>query len=164
MNLCTDQSLKHVFRYEFTLIVAFGFISINITKMTLQTYYHANIGYLINWKMFMLAYGFMAMLFCIGDACYNYLWVNILGFFPPKPFGGFTVGTFIIPLFYALYWFRHGPPNYVDISLLDKVGKSVLHEEFQKMVMISFVHLERINIFLFYTQECGTKIVPTESS
>ena len=82
--------LKHISRYEFTLIVSFGFMIPNVAKMTLQTFYHANIGYLINWKIFMLAYGFMAMFFCIGDACYNYLWVNILGFFPPKPFGGFT--------------------------------------------------------------------------
>ena len=106
MNLCTDQSLKHFSRYEFTLVIGFGFMLFNVAKMTLQTFYYANIGYLRNWKMFMLAYGFMAMLFCIGDTCYNYLWVNIFGLFPPKPFGGFTVGTFIMPLFYAFFWFR----------------------------------------------------------
>ena len=106
MNLCTDQSWKHISRYEFTLIVAFGWVPFFIAKTTLQTFYHANIGYLRNWKMFMLAYGFEAMLFCIGDAGYNYLWIHIFGFFPPKPFGGYTVGSLIIPLVFAMFWFR----------------------------------------------------------
>ena len=106
MNLCTDQSWECISRYEFTLVVAFGWVPFFIAKTTLQTFYHANIGYLRNWKMFLLAYGFEAMLFCIGDACYNYLWINIFGFFPPKPYGGFTVGSFIIPLVFASFWFR----------------------------------------------------------
>ena len=106
MNLCTEQSWKHISRYEFTLVASFGWVLFFISKTTLQTFHHANIGYLRNWKTFMLAYGIEAVLFCIGDACYNYLWINVFGFFPPKPYGGLTVGSFVIPLVYAAFWFR----------------------------------------------------------
>ena len=106
MNLCTDQSCKHISRYEFTLIASFGWFFFFTMKKTLTSYYHANIGYLRNWKTFMLVYGIVAMLFCIGDAFYNYLWIYIFGFFPPKPYGGLTVGSFVIPIVYAAFWFR----------------------------------------------------------
>ena len=37
-------------------------------------------------------------------------------------------------------------------------------KEYQNVVIISFVHFEKINIFLFYAQECGTKIEPAMPS
>ena len=53
----------------------------------------------------MIACGFVVMSYCTADACYNYLWINILGFFPPIPFGGYTVGSLIIPVSYVALWF-----------------------------------------------------------
>ena len=38
------------------------------------------------------------------------------------------------------------------------------HKEYQNVVIISFVHLEKINIFLFYAQERGAKIEPAMPS
>ena len=104
--LCTNQTWNHTSRYEYTLVVGFGFWLFFISKTILQTFYQANIDYLRNWQTFMLMYGIGSMLLCIGDASYNYLWINIFGFFPPKPYGGHIVGSIIIPLIYATLWFR----------------------------------------------------------
>ena len=46
------------------------------------------------------------MIFCASDACYNYLWTDIFGFFPPKPFGAYTLATIFAPAMYATLWFR----------------------------------------------------------
>ena len=106
MNLWTNQTWKHISRYEFTLAAGFGLWPFFVAKSILNTYYHANIDYLRNWQTFMIAYGFGVICFCTGDACYSYLWINILGFFPPKPFGGYTIGAIMIPVVYAVLWFR----------------------------------------------------------
>ena len=98
--------MKHISRYEYTLVVGFGYWLFFISKTILQTFYQANIDCLRNWQTFMLMYGSGSILFCICDAFYNYLWINIFGFFPPKPFGGFTVGSIIYPLVFVAFWFR----------------------------------------------------------
>ena len=105
MNLWVNQTWKHISRYEFTLASGFGLWPMLVLRTTLQTFYHANIDYLRNWKTFMIACGFVVMSYCTADACYNYLWINILGFFPPIPFGGYTVGSLIIPVSYVALWF-----------------------------------------------------------
>ena len=105
MKLWTNQTWKYVSRYEFTVAAGFGFWPFYVMKTILQTFYHANIDYLRNWKTFMIACGFVVMSYCTADACYNYLWINILGFFPPIPFGGYTVGSLIIPVSYVALWF-----------------------------------------------------------
>ena len=106
MNLCTNQIWEHIYRYEFTLAAAFGWVPFFISKITLQTSYHANIGYVRNWQTFVLAYGIGSMIFCTSDVCYNYLWTNTFGFFPPKPFGAYTLATMSAPAMYATLWFR----------------------------------------------------------
>ena len=106
MKLWTNQTWKHVSRYEFTVAAGFGFWPFYVMKTILQTFYHANIDYLRNWKTFMIACWFVVMSYCTADACYYYLWINILGFFPPKPFGGYTIGSIIIFVVYTTLWFR----------------------------------------------------------
>ena len=98
--------MKPVFRYEFTIATAFGWVPFFILKITLQAFYHANIGYLRNWQTFTLACGIGSTIVCTIDACYNYLWTNTFGFFPPKPFGGYTVGSISVFAMYAAVWFR----------------------------------------------------------
>ena len=44
--------------------------------------------------------------YCTAGACANYVWISILEFYPPIPFGGYTIGSLIIPLIYAVLWFR----------------------------------------------------------
>ena len=106
MNSCTDQIWKHIFRYEFALASAFGWIPFFVLKTILQTFYHANIDYLRNWETFVALTGIGFITLCTADACYSYLWINILGFFPPKPFGGYTIGSIIIFVVYTTLWFR----------------------------------------------------------
>ena len=106
MNLWTNQTRKHNSRYEFTLAFGFGLQTFLVLKTLLQTYYYANIDYLRNWQDVTIASGFVVMSYCTAGACSNYLWINILGFFPPIPFGGYTIGSLIIPLVYATLWFR----------------------------------------------------------
>ena len=93
-------------RYEFTLAAGFGSYPFFISKTILQTFYHANIDYLRNWRTFMLMYGIGSTIFFIVDACYNYLWINTFGLFPPIPFSAYTLATFSMPAMYATLWFR----------------------------------------------------------
>ena len=106
MNSWTNQTWKHISRYEFTLAFGFGLKTFMVLKTLLQTFYYANIDYLRNWQDFMIASGIVIMSYCTASACSNYLWINILGFFPPIPFGAYTIGSLIIPLIYATLWFR----------------------------------------------------------
>ena len=54
----------------------------------------------------MVIYGIGVIIFLTVDYCYNYVWINILGFFPPVPFGGYTVATIAVPALFATMWFR----------------------------------------------------------
>ena len=54
----------------------------------------------------MIASGFVVLSYCTVSACFNYLWINILGFFPPIPFGSYSIASLIIPLVYVTLWFR----------------------------------------------------------
>ena len=101
-----ESTWKHITRYEFTLASGFGLWPFLVLKTTLQTFYHANIDHLRNWQTFLIVSGFISMIYCTADACYNYLWINILGFFPPIPFGGYTVGSICFPVIHATLWFR----------------------------------------------------------
>ena len=101
------QTWKYISRYEFTL--AFGVGSqtpLLVLKCLLQTFYYANIDCLTNRQDFMFASGFAVLSYCTAGACFNYLWIHILGFFPPIPFGSYAIGSLIIPLVYATLWFR----------------------------------------------------------
>ena len=106
MNLLTSQTWKHISRYEFTLAFGFGVQIPLVLKTLLQTYYYANIDYLRNWQDFLIASGFVVLSSCTAGAFSNYLWINTLEFFPPIPFGGYTIGSLMIPLVYATLWFR----------------------------------------------------------
>ena len=77
-----------------SLSAVFGWVPFFISKITLQTFYHANIGHVRNWQTFMVAcgIGFMVVLL-IDIGCY-YLWVNTFGFFPPIPFGTYVVNWY----------------------------------------------------------------------
>ena len=101
--------LKHNLRYEYTLVVTFLPIGWLMSKMVLQTFYFTNIEYLQNLKDLMLIYGIMAMVHFILDASYHFIYTEYFGYFPPKPFGGFTVGTIMLPITFVTIWFRYGP-------------------------------------------------------
>jgi hypothetical protein len=98
--------LKHISRYEFILSAVFGWPPFFISKITLQTFYHANIGHVRNWQTFMLACGIGFMVCLFVDIGCNYLWINTFGFFPPIPFGTYLIGTLTVPVMYATLWFR----------------------------------------------------------
>ena len=100
-----NQTWKHISRYEFTLASGFGLWPMLVLRTTLQTFYHANIDYLRNWQTFMIVTGFVVMFYCTASAGLNYLWIN-LGFFPPIPFGAYTIGSITYPLMCAILWFR----------------------------------------------------------
>ena len=106
MNSCTNHSWKHISRYEFALAGGFGWVPFFVLNNMLQTFYHANIDYVRNWQTFIIVTGIGSIIFCIADACYSFLWINILEFFPPKPFGAYSVGSIIIFVVYASLWFR----------------------------------------------------------
>ena len=95
----------HISRYEFTLASGFGLWPMLVLRTTLQTFYHANIDYLRNWQTFIIVSGFVVMFYCTASAGFNYLWIN-LGFFPPIPFGAYTIGSITYPLMCAILWFR----------------------------------------------------------
>ena len=98
--------MKHISRYEFILSAVFGWVPFFISKITLQTFYHANIGHVRNWQTFMLACGIGFMVVLPVDTGCNYLWNNTFGFFPPIPFGTYLIGTLTVPAMYATLWFR----------------------------------------------------------
>ena len=75
-------------------------------KTILHTFYHANIDYVRNWQTFIIISGIGSATFGTIDVCYNYLWTNTFGFFPPKPFGGYTVASISVFAMYAAVWFR----------------------------------------------------------
>ena len=53
----------------------------------------------------MIVTGFVVMFYCTASSGLNYLWIN-LGFFPPIPFGAYTIGSITYPLMCAALWFR----------------------------------------------------------
>ena len=105
-NVWIYGRIKHISRYEFTLAAGFGVWPFVVLKSTLQAFYHTNIGYLRNWQTFIIVSGFLPMVYCYTNSWFNYLWIYILGFFPPIPFGGFITGFICIPVLYATLWFR----------------------------------------------------------
>ena len=54
----------------------------------------------------MIIYGIVSILFFFVDTCYTCLWTNTFGFFPPIPFGAYTVWTVCIPVVFFMMWFR----------------------------------------------------------
>ena len=92
MTLWRNQTWKHISRYEYTIASSFGVWPLFVLLTILHTYYHANIDYLRNWQTFMIVTGFVVMFYCTASAGLNYLWIN-LGFFPPIPFGAYTIGS-----------------------------------------------------------------------
>ena len=77
----------------------------------------------------------------------------------------------IIQISLAQFWWSSNKEDCLIQRRLDP-GKETLEgffqvgslKEYQNVVIISFVYLEKINIFLFYAQECSTKIEPATSS
>ena len=100
-----NQTCKHISSHEFTLASCFGVIPLFVLKTNLQTFYHANIDYLGDWQTIILTCGICMMFNGILWSFGNYLWINIYGFFPPIPFGGFTIGSLMLPIVYAMLWF-----------------------------------------------------------
>ena len=103
---CADQYLKHISRYEFTLVNVFVWVPFFAWKTILQTFYHANIDYVRNWQSFIQACGIGAMIYSTVNVGCNYLLINNFGFFPPIPFGTYVIGTLTVPVMYATLWFR----------------------------------------------------------
>ena len=102
---CADQYLKHISRYEFTLVNVFVWVPFFAWKTILQTFYHANIDYVRNWQSFVQACGIGAMIYSTVNIGCNYLLINNYGFFPPIPFGGYASGNFMIPVVFVTLWF-----------------------------------------------------------
>ena len=105
MSLCMNQTWIHISRYETTFVNCFGAMAFWVLNTNLQAFYHYNIDYLRNWKTIILTWGIVCIFLGILWSFANYLWINVYGFFPPIPFGGFTIGTFMLPFVYALLWF-----------------------------------------------------------
>ena len=105
MTLWRNQTWKHISRYEYTIASSFGVWPLFVLLTILHTYYHANIDYLRNWQTFIITCGITVAFFCTMWSFSNYLWINVYGFFPPIPFGGYTSGNFMIPVVFATLWF-----------------------------------------------------------
>ena len=84
----------------------FGWVPFFVLKITLQTFYHANIGHVRNWQTFMVGCGIGFMAVILVEIGRYYLWINTFGFFPPIPFGTYITGTLTAPAMYATLWFR----------------------------------------------------------
>ena len=105
ITLWTNQTWKHISRYEYTIACALGVWPLFVLLTILHTFYHANIDYLRNWQTFIITSGITVAFFCTMWSFSNYLWINVYGFFPPIPFGGYTSGNFMIPVVYTTLWF-----------------------------------------------------------
>ena len=84
----------------------FGVYPLCVLQNVLHTFYQANIDYLRNWQTFILTSGITMVFFCIVWLICNYLWIDIYGFFPPIPFGGYAIAIISVPGIYATMWFR----------------------------------------------------------
>ena len=142
------KTRKPFFRYEFTIATAFGWVPFFILKITLQAFYHANIGYLRNWQTFMLACGIGSTIVCTIDACYNYLWTNTFGFFPPKPFGAYTLATFAMPAMYATLWFRIPKSARTEKELKKRFLMFLVSQAYDVLVAWVYVYITLLFIFI----------------
>ena len=143
MNLWVNQTWKHISRYEFTLLSGFGLWPMLVLRTTLQTFYHANIDYLRNWQTFMIVSGFVMMIYLTTSAGFNYLWIN-LGFFPPIPFGAYTIGSITYPLMCATLWFR--------------IPKSAREKKELKMRFVIFLVSQVFSVFVAWVYAFTTSL------
>ena len=87
------------------MIASFGWVTIFTLKTILHTFYHANIDYLRNWQTFIIISGITVAIYFTIWTFSHYLWINVYGFFPPIPFGGYASGNFMIPVVFVTLWF-----------------------------------------------------------
>ena len=84
---------------------AVGVFPLFVLLTILHTFYHANIDCLRNWRTFIITCGIIVALFCTIWTFSNYLWINVYGFFPPIPFGGYACGNSMNFVVFATLWF-----------------------------------------------------------
>ena len=85
--------------------MVFGWNTFFVTVCILHLFYQANIDELRNWQSFWIALGICTMIYSTVNVGCNYLWIETLEFFPPIPFGGFTIANFAVPPMIAVFWF-----------------------------------------------------------
>ena len=100
-NVCSN----FVSRYESTLQMVFGWNTFFVCVCILHLFYQANIEDLRNWQSFWIAIGICSIIYSTTNVGCNYLWTDTLGFFPPIPFGGFTIASIAVPPMVASLWF-----------------------------------------------------------
>ena len=102
-----------------TLVPIIGWIPMFVTALILQLEFWSNITYAKNISTMIYLYVLGAFTCSIASFSYNYLWTNILGFYPPAPFTGYFCGTQMIFTLHAATWFRYGR-SYQRMELLYK--------------------------------------------
>ena len=95
--------------YEIVLFIPIaGWHPLFITAFFLQLEFWSNITYTKNIRSWIIFYMISASTALIFEIIYHYLWIEILGFFPPAPFNGYIGGTMAIFMIFYASWFRSG--------------------------------------------------------
>ena len=95
--------------YETVIFIPFtGWHPLFITAFFLQLEFWSNITYTKNIRSWIIFYVISASTALIFEIIYHYLWIEILGFFPPAPFNGYIGGTMSIFMIFYASWFRSG--------------------------------------------------------
>ena len=117
-------------------------------KTILHTFYHANIDYVRNWQTFIIISGIGSATFGAIDVCYNYLWTNTFGFFPPKPFGAYTLATFAMPAMYATLWFRIPKSARTEKELKNRFLMFLVSQAYDVLVAWMYVYIALLFILI----------------
>ena len=145
---CADQYLKHISRYEFTLVNVFVWVPFFAWKTILQTFYHANIDYVRNWHSFIQACGIGAMIYSTVNVGCNYLLTNNYGFFPPIPFGGYAIAIISVPGIYATMWFRIPESVRTEKELKKRFGVFLVSRLYDMLVAWVYVYFTLLFIII----------------
>ena len=92
--------------YELMCISSTAWVSIFTATLILKSAYWADIMYAKNWTSFFCLYGMTAITCILGHSSWNFMWINLLGLFPPVPFVVWHVSTMVLFVMYTALWFR----------------------------------------------------------
>ena len=93
--------------YENTILIPnVGWNLLFITAFFLQLEFWSNITCIQSISTWIFLQMIFALTTIIFEGTYHYLWMEILGFYPPAPFNGYVGGTICIFTCFATAWIR----------------------------------------------------------
>ena len=92
--------------YELMRISSTAWVSIFTASLILKLAYWADIMYAKNLTSFLYLYVVTAITCILGHTSTNFIWINLLGLFPPVPFVVWHVSTMVLFVMYTALWFR----------------------------------------------------------